>query len=248
MKLFALFAFFFLSSNIFAQKEINFNDTNVERKEIEVNKTLQGVLLNTEFLGWTVNQYWKTTYLDMAYFREDRIAPTMTLHTTAGLHHYIYWLYKEKDEYGNDYVSSLGKPKRPYYNVMFQAETAPRWYFVYRHRYVRNRRTDLNSGWFVAVPLQLNVPLLGQPVFSSERWLPRFFSFELYLWTQIGFRYAFTPRFFIESSFSYTPVYAYIPFYRNAYFNMWEGYVKRHEKGDDFYEHFKLELKAAYTF
>ena len=75
-------AFFLLAvSGASAWEEANPNAVRVDRKEIKVEKALQGVYLKTELLQCFSN----SVSLNMGYFREDRLAPTFTLRTLAGL-------------------------------------------------------------------------------------------------------------------------------------------------------------------
>ena len=228
-----------------AQEGVTLSDTRMDRKEIKVEKALQGVYLSTELLQCISG----SVSLNMGYFREDRLAPTFTLRTLAGLCHYVDWMSIGGNLFGQEHINYKETPKKPYYGLNLAVETAPRWYFSHRPRCRNGQRTMLNSGWFIGVPIQVASSILSQPIFSSDKWLPEHVDLGVTLWVQAGFRYAFTPHFLLEGSASYTPFFAFLPLHTSAKWG-YGGYVVLHKRydGSDAVEHLEVELKAAYVF
>lgn len=245
-KIFVPALFLLAVSGASAWEETNPNASCMDRKkDVKVEKALQGVYLKTELLQCFSN----SVSLNMGYFREDRLAPTFTLRTLAGLCHYVYWVHRGVDQFGQEYIDYEENPKKSYYGLNLAVETSPRWYFSHRPRYRNGQRTMLNSGWFIGVPIQVASSILGQPVSSSDEWLPEHVALGVTLWVQAGFRYAFTPHFLLEGSASYTPFYAHLPLHTSSKWG-YGGYVVLHKRydGSDAVEHLEVELKAAYVF
>ena len=103
-KIFVPALFLLAVSGASAWEETNPNAVRVDRKEIKVEKALQGVYLKTELLQCFSN----SVSLNMGYFREDRLAPTFTLRTLAGLCHYVYWVHRGVDQFGQEYIDYEG--------------------------------------------------------------------------------------------------------------------------------------------
>ena len=118
-----------------------------------------------------------------------------------------------------------------YYNLSVFIGTELRWYFDFRQRYIKNRQTVNNSGWFASIPFTFYTVLYTQSETES-----RTAHFELA--AKIGYRYAFNEHWHIEASLSYIP--ARIGFYNTIGCSF--------ETSNNLKDMFRLELKAAYVF
>lgn len=220
--------FIFLFQNAFSQEDIR--------------KSTQGVYLGTDFVDM-FGKAERAFVLDARYFREDRIAPAMTLHSFAGVQNRFLQSRYGYDAagYGTGLETGYGfvnedSPMRAYYDLNLQIGTEFRWYFG--QRFMKSRKVTVNGGWFLGVPLTFSVDLLHQPRLFIWQWMPESFRGELSLAAKAGYRYAFNEYWFAEASLSYVPAAA--EFYGGR-----GSDIRFHEWAKDM---FKLELKAAYTF
>ena len=232
-----LFAMLLLgAATVSAQQEIYFNDTNIAKKDIQIDKTLNGISLRTDVVNMIGDMH-RQFNINFDYFHEDRIAPTMTMYSFAGVQNELY-----QDRYIYDGPGGLwaGKsfPMHTYYNLHVHAGTEWRWYFNYRQRYIRNQRTTAHTGWFVAVPLTASLDLLSHPRYPDEHWLPDQLHGRVDIAAKIGYRHAFSEHWFIEVAFAYIP----------AWLDFWGSYGFGFDTTDELKEMFRLELKVAYVF
>lgn len=226
----ALLFISFCLSEISAQQEVYFNDTNLDRKDIQVEKTIQGVTVESEFISMTRLNSMRSFPLNACYFREDRIAPLISMYTYAGLQNQFNRTKSiHIDEDGYEVVSEHFS--QHYYNLSVFIGTELRWYFDFRQRYIKNRQTVNNSGWFASIPFTFYTVLYTQSETES-----RTAHFELA--AKIGYRYAFNEHWHIEASLSYIP--ARIGFYNTIGCSF--------ETSNNLKDMFRLELKAAYVF
>lgn len=230
-----LSALLFLGAlGVSAQQEVFFNDT--DNTDIKVSKSIQGLSLGTNVVKMFGDMD-RDFMIDLRYFHEDRIAPTMTMYSFVGLQNDIL---QDRSVYVGGMGSFTSNPQDPmktYYNLNMQLGTEWRWYFGYRSRYKRQQRTTNNIGWFLGVPLTFTTYLLHQPNGYYKRWGVEAFSFDLSLALKLGYRYTFGKHWLAEGALSYVP-----------------GSFGVDRSGSSFYmnggwrEMFRLDLKAAYTF
>ena len=230
-----LFAMLLLgAATVSAQQEIYFNDTNLDKKEIKVNKTVQGVQFSTDFIPMLGNME-RNFKINAHYFHEDRIASTLTLHNFVGVQNNIAqdrFIYNEHGGFGSsDY------PMNTYYNLNLQFGTELRWYFSHYHRHFRNKKMLNNTGWFLAIPLTYTAQVLNQPNGYIKHWISDQFYSDLNIAIKIGYRYAFNKHWMIEGAFCYSPVSLDINWYGCGF--------SLHTHPIDM---FRLELKAVYVF
>ena len=217
-----LFAMLLLGAvTVSAQQEVYFNDTNIDRKDIQVERMVQGVSLNINLLP-IIEQYY---ILDAYYFRDDRIAPTLVFHSFAGM----------QNMFTKNYSQTTNNIAFYDLNVTFGTEF--RWYFSHRARYMGNRKITNNTGWFAGIPVKYAIVALNQPRDRIRQWLPESFSSNLSIEAKIGFRYAFSSCWLLETVASYTPIWLIINRYGCSFYPA--SYLT---------DMFSFELKAAYVF
>ncbi len=230
-----LFAMLLLgAATVSAQQEIYFNDTNVNTKDIQIEKSIQGVSIGTEGVDMLTREYNKLSFpVYVHYFREDRIAPTLSMHTFAGLkngfdHTRVFYI---------DGEANVG-PAHTYYNLSAHVGTELRWHVGLRTRYLKNKLTCHNDGWFLAVPIELQTPLLHQPDgFWAQQWRPDMFTLQANVGIKAGYTHSFNAHWLMEVSAQYTPF--------GFYFDRYGADFSFHDRLRDM---FRLELKAVYVF
>ena len=229
-----------------AQEEIIFNKQNIDKKDIKVSKTLQGLEFGIDFIrvlpslgkgGYEFGSM--ETHLN--YFHESRIASTWTLNKSVGIANAFYRTLTNENILPGGYGSST-QVEKYFYNLTLQLKVEPRWYFDQRQRYRENKSTRNNTGWFLSLPLMLSTNLIQQPVAGSPAgWFPEKFGLEIMAPPTIGYRNSFAENLFIEVSAGYIPVRS--SFYNGAF------YMRSAKKVGAFSaDSFNSELKVAYTF
>ena len=229
-----------------AQEEIIFNKQNIDKKDIKVSKTLQGLEFGIDFIrvlpslgkgGYEFGSM--ETHLN--YFHESRIASTWTLNKSVGIANAFYRTLTNENILPGGYGSST-QVEKYFYNLTLQLKVEPRWYFDQRQRYRENKSTRNNTGWFLSLPLMLSTNLFQQPVVSSiSGWFPEKFTVNIMAPPTIGYRNSFAENLFIEVSAGYIPVRS--SFYNGAF------YMRSAKKVGAFSaDSFNSELKVAYTF
>lgn len=229
-----------------AQEEIIFNKQNIDKKDIKVSKTLQGLEFGIDFIrilpssgkgGYEFGSM--ETHLN--YFHESRIASTWTLNKSVGIANAFYRTLTNENILPGGYGSST-QVEKYFYDLTLQLKVEPRWYFDQRQRYRENKSTRNNTGWFLSLPLMLSTNLFQQPVVSSiSGWFPEKFTVNIMAPPTIGYRNSFAENLFIEVSAGYIPVRS--SFYNGAF------YMRSAKKVGAFSaDSFNSELKIAYTF
>ena len=229
-----------------AQEEIIFNKQDIDKKDIKVSKTLQGLEFGIDFIrilpssgkgGYEFGSM--ETHLN--YFHESRITSTWTLNKSVGIANAFYRTLTNENILPGGYGSST-QVEKYFYNLTLQLKVEPRWYFDQRQRYRENKSTRNNTGWFLSLPLMLSTNLIQQPVAGSPAgWFPEKFGLEIMAPPTIGYRNSFAENLFIEVSAGYIPVRS--SFYNGAF------YMRSAKKVGAFSaDSFNSELKVAYTF
>ena len=229
-----------------AQEEIIFNKQDIDKKDIKVSKTLQGLEFGIDFIrilpssgkgGYEFGSM--ETHLN--YFHESRIASTWTLNKSVGIANAFYRTLTNENILPGGYGSST-QVEKYFYNLTLQLKVEPRWYFDQRQRYRENKSTRNNTGWFLSLPIMFSTDLIQQPVAGSPAgWFPEKFGLEIMAPPTIGYRNSFAENLFIEVSAGYIPVRS--SFYNGAF------YMRSAKKVGAFSaDSFNSELKVAYTF
>ena len=229
-----------------AQEEIIFNKQDIDKKDIKVSKTIQGLEFGIDFIrilpssgkgGYEFGSM--ETHLN--YFHESRIASTWTLNKSVGIANAFYRTLTNENILPGGYGSST-QVEKYFYNLTLQLKVEPRWYFDQRQRYRENKSTRNNTGWFLSLPLMLSTKLMHQPVAGSPAgWFPEKSGLEIMAPPTIGYRNSFAENLFIEVSAGYIPVRS--SFYNGAF------YMRSAKKVGAFSaDSFNSELKVAYTF
>ena len=229
-----------------AQEEIIFNKQNIDKKDIKVSKTLQGLEFGIDFIrilpssgkgGYEFGSM--ETHLN--YFHESRITSTWTLNKSVGIANAFYRTLTNENILPGGYGSST-QVEKYFYNLTLQLKVEPRWYFDQRQRYRENKSTRNNTGWFLSLPLMFSTDLIQQPVAGSPAgWFPEKFTVNIMAPPTIGYRNSFAENLFIEVSAGYIPVRS--SFYNGAF------YMRSAKKVGAFSaDSFNSELKVAYTF
>ena len=229
-----------------AQEEIIFNKQDIDKKDIKVSKTIQGLEFGIDFIrilpssgkgGYEFGSM--ETHLN--YFHESRITSTWTLNKSVGIANAFYRTLTNENILPGGYGSST-QVEKYFYNLTLQLKVEPRWYFDQRQRYRENKSTRNNTGWFLSLPLMLSTNLIQQPVAGSPAgWFPEKFGLEIMAPPTIGYRNSFAENLFIEVSAGYIPVRS--SFYNGAF------YMRSAKKVGAFSaDSFNSELKVAYTF
>ena len=229
-----------------AQEEIIFNKQDIDKKDIKVSKTLQGLEFGMDFIrilpssgkgGYEFGSM--ETHLN--YFHESRITSTWTLNKSVGIANAFYRTLTNENILPGGYGSST-QVEKYFYNLTLQLKVEPRWYFDQRQRYRENKSTRNNTGWFLSLPLMFSTDLIQQPVAGSPAgWFPEKFGLEIMAPPTIGYRNSFAENLFIEVSAGYIPVRS--SFYNGAF------YMRSAKKVGAFSaDSFNSELKVAYTF
>ena len=228
-----------------AQEEIIFNKQDIDKKDIKVSRTLQGLEFNMDFIRIFPGRYMGYKFgsieTHLNYFHESRIASTWTLFKSIGIGNTFYnkriYNITAPSGYGSDVITEQYN-----YELSLNLKIEPRWYFDQRQRYRENKSTRNNTGWFLSLPLMFSTNLIQQPVAgSSAGWFPEKFTVNIMAHPTIGYRNSFAENLFIEVSAGYIPVRS--SFYNGAF------YMRSAKKVGAFSaDSFNSELKVAYTF
>ncbi|MFM2290427.1 MAG: hypothetical protein RIS29_240 [Bacteroidota bacterium] len=231
-------------SQLHAQEEITFNNLNVQSKEIQATKTVSGI-------EWGVNPFRTLNWgyqgkesgsveTHLHYFHESRLAGTWTLMKSIGL---INSYVKITESVLNADLSSTTESSEFVYRMDAEAKLEPRWYFDARARYRHNKSILNNTGWFLAAPLTMTTPLLYEP-FSrgyNQRWTPEKLALYNNIYLGIGYRWACSKHFLIETHVQHLFVQSLL----------YDGHFDAHlftQSGILYAPSVAAEIKAAYTF
>lgn len=231
-----VFAIFFLQAGLFAQQEIYFNNTNLDRKDIQVERMVQGVTVSSDLSKIMANNY----LLNVRYFREDRIAPLFTIHSFVGLQNTVERTNIQYQEVSPGYYVQVNDHRyHAYYSLQWELGGELRWHFNHRARYKRNLRVFHNAGWFLGIPIRLSSTLLHQPDgVHTRQWFIDTFSCNLSPALKVGFRQPFGKHCFFESALACQPLSVFFTVGSAPYIAM----------NDNLPSILSLELKVAYVF
>lgn len=226
-----------------AQEEIIFNDININTSEIEVKKTVKGIAFGIDpvrFLpGSYYNNLWGSIETHLGFFHENRISNRWTLNKSIGITNAFYRVEKRIfDEHS--YGASYGDTE---YNYEFSlhASLDPRWYFNQVKRYMNNKSTYNNSGWFLSFPLKISSGLF----YSDRLWHPRGITLNVIMPPTIGYRNAFHRNLFFEACLGYFPGVLRYHTYEGVGF-LWDS--NSSGSGSFSISNFDAGIKIAYTF
>ena len=216
----------------------------MDKQDIRIAKTLQGVRIGTDVVPMVVEPSSTIFPLDVQYFREDRIAPVLSLHSSVGVRNLFErtrteWVEVESSTSqpggATIYETRVGAP-RTYYNLDFRLGTELRWHINYRNRVLHGKHTRGNGGWFLSVPLEFTWSALRQPSEPTvDQWTPGCFHGTLSLGVKVGYRYAFGEHWHVEASALYAPL--------RVVFN--DFYYRQRTYIDDDWQ---LNVKVGYVF
>jgi len=228
-----------------AQEEIIFNKQDIDKKDIKVSRTLQGLEFNMDFIRIFPGRYMGYKFgsieTHLNYFHESRIASTWTLFKSIGIGNTFYnkriYNITAPSGYGSDVITEQYN-----YELSLNLKIEPRWYFDQRQRYRENKSTRNNTGWFLSLPLMFSTNLIQQPVAgSSAGWFPEKFTADIMAPPTIGYRNSFAENWFMEANVGYIPTRVWL---RNGEFHMKSATKIGLFSADSF----NSELKVAYTF
>lgn len=230
----------------FAQKEIVFNDTNIDNRQIKVARIIQGVDFSLDplhLLPTTESRLYGSIETHLRFFHENRIANTWTLNKsidfTNSFRHVYDWIPTGKN-------SAVSYSDTKYnYALSLQAVVEPRHYFTYTDRYRNNKRLDNNSGWFYSFPLTISTLLYEQLLMEGS--VRPSFLMNVTLPVTVGYRAAFSRRMFFEAKIGYFPL-SLTLFKYNDYHDRIQFRFGHKGRSAASIDNFKSELKIAYTF
>ncbi len=217
------FIFLFLSTTTLMAQEVYFNDTPSD--SIKISK------LDCIHLG--ISSFSRNNMLpivSVGYFRELRLSNTIGLIIDTNIKNVLTTMKTS--------ISSISVDGYMQFNSVFvdaihgSFSIEPRWYYAYKNRYLNGKKTVLNSGWFVSLPINYESGSLNND-------FPNDFSIEIpfgilvgnYISAspQIGYRYALSDKLLCEASLKYSiEIYtSNVPFIENSnkgYLNYKIGY------------------------
>lgn len=178
---FTAFSFFVLLSAS-AQHEVFF--TTISRDSISISNT-QGIFIGpAAFHGGVGLSY------DLGYFSERKMMNTTSLILGGNL---FFGKYVKSIIYQGHYDNN--SYTAPIYEYGFGCGLSlfaePRWYFMYKQRYLKGRNVKQNSGLFLGLPLELNTNTL----FADSTKL----KLNSQLTPVLGYRIGFSKHFLMET-------------------------------------------------
>lgn len=200
MKYLALAAIL-LTTNLIckAQEEIIFNDPNIDKSEIKVTKSLQGIEFSTDFIRFLPDGQGRLAFSSIKtqvnYFHEHQIANTWTLNLSSGLGNIV-----NHSNYTSSITTSPLKPSNYSYLLSLNLKLEPRWYFDQRLRYRHNKSTRYNTGWYLSIPL-----LVTSNILTQGTGLPNTFGIKVITPPTIGYRNSFAKNWFLEANIGIIP-------------------------------------------
>lgn len=195
-----------------AQEEIFFNDINIDKKDIKVNKKLHGFEFGLDVLRIFPSQYYARNFGSIVssvnYFHENRIAQTMTLNKSIGFENSFYnQKLRNNNQTGNGYSSSAYSSESKFrYNMSIYAIVEPRWYFGHIRRYIEDKSIENNSGWFLSLPIVLSSNIVQYHEIKQSSLYKVNFNFTVAIGPNIGYRSSLSENWFFEASLGYTPI------------------------------------------
>jgi hypothetical protein len=195
---FSLFTLFTLSIN--AQNELYFSNTPSD--SIKISK------LDCSHLG--ISSFSRNNMVPLVsigYFRELRLSNTVGLIIDTNIKNVL----TTRD----DFINSPGvntEFKSSFIDAIHGSfSIEPRWYYGYKNRYLNGKKTVLNSGWFVSLPINYESGSLNDIYprdmgygYSLEIPLGILLGNYISASPQIGYRYAFSEKLLCEASLKYS--------------------------------------------
>ena len=202
--------------SVSAQKEVYFDTIKTENikvtslKGIEISLNVEPFTLINNILN--VNTKEISIPLHIEFFNEKRILPTWTLITRIGLVNTLSSYYNFipiHDSIDNSYTYDPTNFRKIYsYSLAINLGIEPRWYWGYKNR-VQMGKANLNSGWFLALPVSLQMPLpiylhtamQVTPTYTViNKWIKDYFNVYGSVSPTVGFRQAISNRWILEGS------------------------------------------------
>jgi len=190
--------------SVSAQKEVFFDTLKV--KDIKVQQ-MQGIEIGSGlyppkiFMILSAGLKENTIPITISYFNEKRIASTMTLISRIKLQNNLsnspVFTY---DSINHSYEFSSNSPHKTTYSLTLGVEIEPRWYFGYKSRYQLGK-AQLNSGWYLSLPLQLSTTLIDTFKYPQpENLIVNNNLANLILSPTIGYRQSVSKQLFFEAN------------------------------------------------
>jgi len=200
--LFTIILMSYLSAS--AQKEVFFDTLKV--KDIKVQQ-MQGIEIGSGlyppniFMILSAGLKENTIPITISYFNEKRIASTWTLISRIKLQNNLsnspVFSY---DSINHSYEFSSNSPHKTTYSLELGVEIEPRWYFGYKSRYQLGK-AQLNSGWYLSLPLQLSSTLIDTFKYPQpENLIVNNNLANLTLSPTIGYRQSVSKQLFLEAN------------------------------------------------
>lgn len=174
----------------YGQKEVFFEE---ENKQISV-QTLQGLELSYSSPMIKRVNFLRYDYgsIFISYTHENKLTKSLSLNKSLGLYNDFQALFDE-----SEHLNGL------IYNLSLGGLIEPRWYFNNQNRYLSGKSVELNSGWFLSIPITFQFYIAGSPYPGQSNWyfyesIPIICRARL----AVGYRHAFSSRFFMEGSLS----------------------------------------------
>lgn len=208
---FILLTFILLSlQSAFAQREVFFNELDVDNSEIKISSKVTGLDFNLDYMRLLPEKYLglKMGSIEsrVNFFHENRIANTLSLYKSVGLVNSAFNKMVIADFPDPSFGVDNHSDYKYQYELSLNLRIEPRWYFDYKYRHRNNKNVRNNSGWYLSLPISANTLLLHEPVnFDQDGWIPEQLTLTIKTPPTIGFRNAFSDRWFFEMNLGYLP-------------------------------------------
>lgn len=196
-----------------AQEEVFFNDINIDKKDVKVSEKLHGFEFGIDAIRILPSFYSARNFgsivSNINYFHENRIAQTLTLHKSIGFENSFYnqRLINANDQSESEYsTSGYSHVSKFRYNMSINAIVEPRWYFGHIRRYVEDKSTENNSGWYLSLPIALQSNIVQYRELEQDNLFKEKYNFIVAIGPNIGYRKSLSGNWFLEASFGYTPI------------------------------------------
>ncbi len=213
ISVFALTLLSFL--RVYAQKEVFFDTLKI--KDIKVQQ-MQGVEIGSGlyptniFMNLSSSIKDNTIPIVISYFNEKRIASTWTLISRIKLQNNLSNSpVSSYDSINHSYQFDSNSHYQTTYSLELGVEIEPRWYFGYKSRYQLGK-AQLNSGWYLSLPLQLSTTLINTYKYPQPENLITYKNLaNLTLAPTIGYRQSVSKQLFFEANLrlAYSTLYLY---------------------------------------
>jgi len=179
--------------------------------ELKVN-SLNGIGLKIELPNVSGYGIGRNMPFFINYIDERRISSSTTILLKAGViitpgvfyedSTYNYFEMFERNSY---FEIPKNANKVTYCAFGFNFIIEPRWYWNFKNRAIKGK-AELNSGWFLSLPMEISLPLrtmISTPTLydhQSTKWLSDYFNLFYSCGISVGYRHAFSDKWFLESS------------------------------------------------